>query len=109
MTKKPGYSKRMQENLDAWKTRFETERAEAEKAGPDLAPELRARLEADKVSGDHAYSRNDRSKVYLDWCAGSGWNDKRRRIADRISTTAGSRQDLSSYRRIQLFLYPRRP
>ena len=35
MTKREGYSKRMERNLAAWKTRFETEQADAGKAGDD--------------------------------------------------------------------------
>ena len=57
ITKREGYSKRMERNLAAWKTRFEAERAAAETAGSQLKADVREKLEAAKVHGDAAFAR----------------------------------------------------
>jgi hypothetical protein len=56
MTKREGYSKRMERNLAAWKTRFEAERAAAEASGTETS-DVREKLAAAKVAGDAAFAK----------------------------------------------------
>jgi hypothetical protein len=57
MTKREGYSKRMEHKLEAWKTRFEAGRTEAEHAGAKVKPDVREKLAACKAAGDAASSK----------------------------------------------------
>jgi hypothetical protein len=57
ITKREGYSRRMERNLTAWKTRFEAERIAAEKVGSELKADVREKLEAAKVAGDAAFAK----------------------------------------------------
>src|SRR5687767_3887958 len=57
MTKSEGYTKRMERQLAGWKTRFETDRGEAQKLGASLGADERGRLEAAKVAGDAAFEK----------------------------------------------------
>src|SRR6266540_4202368 len=57
MTKRESYSKRMERQLTAWKSRFDADRAQAEKAGAKLDSQVREKLEASKVAGDAAFAK----------------------------------------------------
>jgi hypothetical protein len=57
MHKKEGYTKRMERNLMAWRTRFDARCAEARKNEATLSTETRQGLEAAKVSGDAAFAK----------------------------------------------------
>ena len=73
MTKREGYSKRMERNLAAWKTRFETEQADAGKAGDDAGKaDQREKLATAKVAGDAAFAKFGELKL-----AAARWTELR--------------------------------
>jgi hypothetical protein len=57
MTKREGYSKRMDQNLSGWKQRFEARLVEARKLGDQVPRETREDLERHKVAYDDATAK----------------------------------------------------
>jgi hypothetical protein len=93
MTKKEGYSKRMERKLADWKSRFEAKREQASRA-QTISPQDKERLEACKVSGDAAFAKlGELRSTAARWLE---LRDEMEKLYNDIDATLGQPEDAAT-------------